>query len=713
MSKAIVIPHALGFATDAQIVRGQDGIKRLVDETGEQISAEAITNAIAVRRNQAGKTLAIKNQDGSDTYLPSTFNVLDYGADPTGVKDSTAAFKATAAAMRHPTDATLGGGEYSVPRGRYRINDYIDIPPYTNLFMEKGTRCIAVPGGGFSTTGDIVHMFRMNVNAAGTDWEAPFTRMGQITAENVWVENTIQPNLKVGGLLTGGAVQVTNLITRQLFSTHNRVGGYNDHLWLHGVICEDTMNPTDYQLKYGIGDGVNITNLSGGRFALGSALDKLAFISSTTGGLIDSAIWQGEIAFRDCRAFRLSSFHCERGRVLIHNSSINIMDGYFWRYYEVGVPTPRVTVSESSYGHAVTLRNVRFMGFYNLPQTINSDFVEVQVALSQSLEVENSFMSMSNNGGLAGNDDHGFRVNKQDGSPLTDWNEYCWLLSRKGRIRPRYNVEMNHIWPPNGSVGPTNAGKPSISNRTANNRVVWKIDSGQYYYTFQVIYDRTRMFGIDITPTLTNTLSLVNGGNGTWLTMSWVEGGIPSGGWIRVYRGTTNNLNSYIHFVDVPAVNVTGLFDDGLMVNGFPWQTRAAAPKDEVLSLLDGAFAEWQGRNVTLKNMASPPTFGIWKVGDRLETAPSVTGSSGWVCTVAGSPGTWKQLNTEVPGGAGATITSATAMPTTGSFVRGSLVLNSQPTVVGDKVITGWARLTTGSGHISGTDWTPLVSAIA
>ena len=37
------------------------------------------------------------------------------------------------------------------------------------------------------------------------------------------------------------------------------------------------------------------------------------------------------------------------------------------------------------------------------------------------------------------------------------------------------------------------------------------------------------------------------------------------------------------------------------------------------------------------------PVFGTWAVGDKVEsTAPTAGGSIGWVCTTAGSPGTWK-----------------------------------------------------------------------
>lgn len=50
----------------------------------------------------------------------------------------------------------------------------------------------------------------------------------------------------------------------------------------------------------------------------------------------------------------------------------------------------------------------------------------------------------------------------------------------------------------------------------------------------------------------------------------------------------------------------------------------------------------------------------------------------------------------------------ASAMPTSGSFTAGDWVWNTAGTISGGKVLIGWYRLTTGSAHVSGTDWTPM-----
>ena len=55
----------------------------------------------------------------------------------------------------------------------------------------------------------------------------------------------------------------------------------------------------------------------------------------------------------------------------------------------------------------------------------------------------------------------------------------------------------------------------------------------------------------------------------------------------------------------------------------------------------------------------------------------------------------------------------AASIPTTGTWVEGAFVRNNTPVVASSKVTLGWARLTTGSANVSGTDWTPVVGTIS
>jgi hypothetical protein len=52
-------------------------------------------------------------------------------------------------------------------------------------------------------------------------------------------------------------------------------------------------------------------------------------------------------------------------------------------------------------------------------------------------------------------------------------------------------------------------------------------------------------------------------------------------------------------------------------------------------------------------------------------------------------------------------IGRSATMPASGTYAIGSFVYNIAPTVAAGKTLLGWQRLTTGTGHVAGTDWSP------
>ena len=62
-------------------------------------------------------------------------------------------------------------------------------------------------------------------------------------------------------------------------------------------------------------------------------------------------------------------------------------------------------------------------------------------------------------------------------------------------------------------------------------------------------------------------------------------------------------------------------------------------------------------KNITTSNTAAP-TVGAWAIGDRVfNSTPTAGGNTGWVCTTAGTPGTW------TPFGQAGVVTSIAATP--------------------------------------------------
>ena len=79
--------------------------------------------------------------DSKYSYEVVNFNVLDYGADPTGAKDSTEAFNKALLAAANCRETTTCGGTVYAPKGKYLISNTIQVHTYTSLVgdLEEGT----------------------------------------------------------------------------------------------------------------------------------------------------------------------------------------------------------------------------------------------------------------------------------------------------------------------------------------------------------------------------------------------------------------------------------------------------------------------------------------------------------------------------------------------------------------------------------------------
>ena len=109
-----------------------------------------------------------------------------------------------------------------------------------------------------------------------------------------------------------------------------------------------------------------------------------------------------------------------------------------------------------------------------------------------------------------------------------------------------------------------------------------------------------------------------------------------------IARNLFENITNYgVHFDasvsfsgelrdNIPIINVTTLYQTS------PWGTWANA-------VVPHLFRNSNGRSVV--SSAVSPTTGTWQVGDRVwNTAPTATGTPGWICTTAGTPGTWTAM---------------------------------------------------------------------
>jgi hypothetical protein len=213
----------------------------------------------------------------------------------------------------------------------------------------------------------------------------------------------------------------------------------------------------------------------------------------------------------------------------------------------------------------------------------------------------------------------------------------------------------------------------------------------------------------------TNSRCIVNSGTVCFSTMpSAANGGVDRLGVFKVGDGvalTVNGFSQHSNTVSAPeralvisdgltAANVeivnsghVGLTTVNELING-------TQPQFPALKRLNQSWLHWQenGKNATVGTAA--PTTGTWAVGDRVYAlTPSAGGPVGWVCTTAGTPGTWNTF-----GGS-----TSSGIPAATVDVKGDLLAASAAdTVVRVPVGANGTVLTADSAQTAGVAWTAV-----
>lgn len=111
---------------------------------------------------------------------------------------------------------------------------------------------------------------------------------------------------------------------------------------------------------------------------------------------------------------------------------------------------------------------------------------------------------------------------------------------------------------------------------------------------------------------------------------------------VTIYRGTTAGSPSA--YAEVWVANETAwLYDQGNAIGGQVWKTTGLPTPPTFNSTYDGFVIRSTGAAVLYGT--TPPTDGTWAASTQMwNTNAAAGGSPGWVCTTAGTPGTWKAM---------------------------------------------------------------------
>ena len=111
---------------------------------------------------------------------------------------------------------------------------------------------------------------------------------------------------------------------------------------------------------------------------------------------------------------------------------------------------------------------------------------------------------------------------------------------------------------------------------------------------------------------------------------------------VTILRGTSAGV--YTHWVSIPIAKANyELFDQGDSIGGYAWSAVSVPSVSVDAQTEDGYIVRNNGRAIIFKGSA--PTVGAWAVGDTCwNTSATSSTTPGWVCTTAGSPGTWTAM---------------------------------------------------------------------
>ena len=160
-----------------------------------------------------------------------TTSIVDYGADPTGLTDSTTAIQSAIDAV-----ADIGGGVVFVPSGDYRIDGLIHIRTSGTVLVGESKETARLSFSKADSMTDINHVQFRGERTAGDP---------VMLSENVGIGDTVLPVESVGDLVPGDSVGVGMVITPEWVTDHQMDGYWGFSLGQRRTIFQRTVVSVD------------------------------------------------------------------------------------------------------------------------------------------------------------------------------------------------------------------------------------------------------------------------------------------------------------------------------------------------------------------------------------------------------------------------------------------------------------------------------------
>ena len=594
--------------------------------TEEMVGFGHATKADTVNR----LAMAEHNNDGTHIYVTE----VDIRKYATNIADLISGVEDLGAALQAAIDAYPSGADIMLPIGTFKETTkvYFDSATAVATFRIKGQgKGTIIKPSGF-TSG---YMWHVNEDSGGSRVLSS-TRHPRLIVEDLSVNGTDSTSVSFVWYNTA-SVQFKNLtFDNLLYGLYGT--GYVDLVKMDTVWWSFPRTNGWLYRQGGMGDGFSGRQLFSGGSEIGN---NMVWLYRCHGGSIVDSVG-GYYRFEECSAVAVRDGHFEERTTTEGNHGFQIINSHvvlennhirsdFSTYDSIYVDDVDATKQTT----LLVLRNNVFVKNLNVGNTIATRDVRINNLKAGSKIV------LDNNAALLFNVDitdmspwdwyqQGIRVRSAVGAldtallkvvPLLSGHAVIENLSGSWSIHPVDSLDI----PMRAMPAPTIDAITQVASPSSD-----LVDTTTYYYRVENV-DCYSRYGV----ASAETSQLQAGTNSNKIEIS----GLAPNSFVRVMRGTA--AGTYDRWVDIPTVGGSIIIHDcGGRINQYPW-TVAGYTHHTTGVTYTGVHNAVTGKK-TLYGTAAP-TAGTWVVGDKMyDTAVAAAGYMGWVCTTAGSPGTWK-----------------------------------------------------------------------
>ena len=452
------------------------------------------------------------------------------------------------------------------------------------------------------------------LNSNGTTWiiNHPNQYFSEFRNLNIY-NNNKNTYTEAKGISLGCATRIINCffyeLSKAIVQPRNT---YIDNKYIEKCVCFESITE-NYDILLYLGDGLFINQL----------MDFKIWITDCGGANLLNCI-NTKVDLNSCTAINISGFHNEKyGEFIIKSSRCTFKNLYVYR--EPLFENVFDIKQDDNCGSSVILENVEIrynLRFFNYTTELN----DIKIDNFSNIICNNVYDYLSNYDGLDGSP-LGFKLNNEI------INDNCIIINRNlkqsnnlhiARESTNYNYPISQV-----------RKNPQYSGN-------FLIEDGTIYYKTRQYWDTTRLIRIPYTEDNNYNITITT--NNQTNALIFISHQLVQNCFVRIYRGNADN--NFDKYVDIPstAFIIKNMIDTNSSIQGcYFWKDRDSGNVDNGL---DSKYYEKKGENVIIKSTTTP-TYGTWKKGDIIiNSNPSAGSVYGWICTVDGTPGTWKEIST-------------------------------------------------------------------